>query len=243
MKVISLVGFKGGCTKTTNIMALASAVIANGKKCLIIDADSTPQISKWQESFEANDFEAFETPDWPKEQLKIEIGESANQVYKVASRCEKDGFDYCLIDTGGGASDFTTDLITMAGMVIVPLQPSPNDLDLALETVDWLEEIKSDNDLDFELRAMLGCVPAVAKRSRSVSGIVEGIVELPMTLKTMIPDNDVFTNIKTTGPIGTVASEFKKLSGIQKTQAGRYTTSLAIAKELLAEIDKELPDA
>lgn len=144
-KLIAITSGKGGVGKTNFILNLAIAMSIRGKKVLLIDADMNlsnidvllgiyPQYTLSNLMDDTITIDQL-LVDGPRD-IKIlpassgDIAVMQNQkkyqqtLIQVYTELRKD-FDYILIDTGAGISDFTIDFVLSADKIIVITTPEP----------------------------------------------------------------------------------------------------------------------
>lgn len=123
MPIIAICNLKGGVAKTTTAIALASAAVADGETVKVIDADSQGSATLWSISAEDKG-----TP------LPFPV-EPANQA--TITRIKADG-EWVFIDCppSGKVAD---EAVRIADFVIVPMSPSPVDIQQTWSTLQTLE--------------------------------------------------------------------------------------------------------
>jgi chromosome partitioning protein len=126
MQVIVLASRKGGSGKSMLTRHLAVEIErATGGKVAIADADPMQGSILWWKARQADSPMLIETvPD-------LEV---------VAVTARRMGVDFLVIDTPPSAGDVVREAISMADLVIVPVQPSPDDLRAAGSTVKLAKE-------------------------------------------------------------------------------------------------------
>jgi chromosome partitioning protein len=128
MKTIVIASRKGGAGKTTiaTLLAVEAARVGAGP-AVIIDLDPMRGLSLW---WEARD---DETP----------VLVAADSTPKAALAAAKStGASLVLVDTPPAAAPVVAEVVAMADLVIVPVQPSPHDLRAVGATVDLARKAK-----------------------------------------------------------------------------------------------------
>jgi chromosome partitioning protein len=128
MKTIVIASRKGGAGKTTiaTLLAVEAARAGSGAAALI-DLDPMRGLSLWWEARED------ETP----------VLVTADSTPKAALAAAKaTGAALVLIDTPPAAAPVVAEVVAMADLVIVPVQPSPHDLRAVGATVDLARKAK-----------------------------------------------------------------------------------------------------
>ena len=115
MKTILIAAQKGGSGKTTLTRNLAVAAAEDGRNVLCLDLDPQGSLRGWWESREA------EAPFMlDRDPLPGELRASLNAAHKR--------FDLCIIDTPPAASEWLSEVLVAADLVLIPVRPSPDDL-------------------------------------------------------------------------------------------------------------------
>ncbi len=128
MKTIVIASRKGGAGKTTIATLLAvEAARAGAGSVAIIDLDPMRGLSLW---WEARDAEA-------------PVLVAADSTPKAALAAAKStGAVLVLIDTPPAAAPVVAEVVALADLVLVPVQPSPHDLRAVGATVDLARKVK-----------------------------------------------------------------------------------------------------
>jgi chromosome partitioning protein len=130
MAAISFINPKGGSGKTTLAMVLAQEFASRGGSVAIIDADPNAVIQRW-----ANIRESRKAP------LPFYV-ESCTEESRIARLAEQlsDKYDFVFIDLEGTASKMSSRAMTRSHLVLIPLNPSSIDANLASKAVDLVDE-------------------------------------------------------------------------------------------------------
>lgn len=114
MRVITMASRKGGAGKTTIASHLAVEAVRCGQgPVAIIDTDEMAGLRKWWQARTA------ETP------VLVDL---AGGVAKTLEALRGQGFKLVFIDTPPALTQDATDAVLAADLVLVPVQPSPDDL-------------------------------------------------------------------------------------------------------------------
>ena len=116
MKVVAIIGQKGGSGKSTVALHLASCAEKAGISTAILDTDPQGSAHRWFERREA------ETP-----QVQREI--DADALPKLAKIAASNGIDLLLIDTPGKAETTALAACELSDLVLIPVRPTQFDLD------------------------------------------------------------------------------------------------------------------
>lgn len=123
MKVIAVIGQKGGTGKTTTAQNLAITATETGKTVALIDLDSQPTSANWGDRRES------ETPSVVSAQVA--------RLRNVLTAARKQGVDLAILDTPPRTAEGSLEAAKMADLVLVPIRPMVNDL----ETLKALREL------------------------------------------------------------------------------------------------------
>lgn len=117
-KVISVLAWKGGCSKTTVATNIAWFYQLMGKKVLLVDTDRPEQItsSNWAS---LNDEESLITC--------VSINSDKSKVIERDIAELSRGYDIVIIDGRPGSSPIAMACIKLADLVVLPVVPSPAD--------------------------------------------------------------------------------------------------------------------
>jgi chromosome partitioning protein len=130
-KFISFASPKGGVGKSTTLLAIAGALLADGEKVRIIDFDQTETINRWYgDSPAAQAIANLTVEKGPTENLK----EYFDTLWETAT-------DYVLIDLAGSLSDITIAIASFATLTITPAKVSEPDIIEANKMADKMHRL------------------------------------------------------------------------------------------------------
>ncbi len=115
MRIIAIIGQKGGTGKTTTTIGLAVAAVRAGYETAIIDLDPQSNAANWKDRRQA---EGPAVESIPSGRLR--------QTLKAA---EDAGADYVFIDTPGKSDTAAVDAARVADLVLIPVRPQIFDLE------------------------------------------------------------------------------------------------------------------
>jgi len=106
---------KGGVGKTTITAHLAVSAALSGLSVAVADYDPQAGLAGW--------FNARKTP-----LHGLSFANASQGITKAWEAARRGGIDLLLVDTEPGAGDSVADAVALSDLVVVPCQPSPNDL-------------------------------------------------------------------------------------------------------------------
>jgi len=115
VKVIAVIGQKGGSGKTTLTENLAVEASAKRKTVAIIDLDSQPSAASW------SDRRQRESP--------VVVSDQVARLGKVLSAARDQGTDLAVIDTPPRMAEATIEAARAANLILIPLRPLINDVE------------------------------------------------------------------------------------------------------------------
>jgi chromosome partitioning protein len=127
MHTIALVSRKGGTGKSTLAIGLAIAATADGHKVCLLEADPLGTISNWRNRRTAPE-PTVET---------VHDGYELTRRVPFLKQC---GVTLTIIDTAGGWSETATAAIGAADLCLIPVRPSPADIEAAAPTLAAIRE-------------------------------------------------------------------------------------------------------
>lgn len=131
-QIISIANQKGGVGKSTIAFNLAAALAEKVDTVLVVDADPQGTISRWakartrHEAKKINPNIAFTENPWTSE-----------EILKLA---QKQNYDYVIIDCGPANNKATKATLVVSNLTIIPISPSPLDINSARNTIELIEE-------------------------------------------------------------------------------------------------------
>jgi chromosome partitioning protein len=166
MQTIVVASQKGGSGKTTITRNLA---VALGEDVALIDTDPQGSLTAWWNRRDA------ETP------ALISI---ANGLSATLDALREAGMKLVLIDTPPSAHAFVADVIGLADLVVVPVRPTPDDLDAVGPTLDMIEAAGRNfifivSQAKKRTRLALETVPALAQHGKVSPVVIHDRVEFP----------------------------------------------------------------
>lgn len=144
--IISVCGQKGGVGKSTTTLNLATLFAQDGKRVLIVDADSQASCMAWRAERQAEDISA----------LSITTAALMAELKRM-----RVAFDIVLVDVGGRGLDSAVirQAIVAADLVIMPSKASQLDLWSLADTVNLLTEARALSGKEIRAGILLNMVP------------------------------------------------------------------------------------
>ena len=130
MKTILFASRKGGSGKTTLLAHLAVQAMHKGEDVTIVDLDPQQNLKAWWEAR-------------AEDRLKLAQFPVAQFAVRLAAVRDQPGF--LLVDTPGFEAAEMQPLLEVADFVVIPVQPTPNDLRAVGPTVQAVKTIGRDN--------------------------------------------------------------------------------------------------
>ncbi len=189
MKLITFSSFKGGAGKTTALMGLCSALIEQGRRIALFEADENRPLSRWHEN-------AINRGTWSPE-CDIFVADELELLEAAYAEAEADEFDYALVDTQGGSSELNNTIIASSDMLIVPTMLTPLDVDEALSTYRYIIELLIGEQLVVPTAILQQRVP-MGRLTISQRSVSEMLHALPLT-ETPLHERDAFAAMKERG--------------------------------------------
>ena len=190
MEVVSFVSFKGGAGKTTALEMLCSALLARRKPVALIESDENAPLGQWREN-------ARKEETWD-EACKIYPGGSPQLLLESIVAAEAAGNNYLLIDTQGGGSELNNAAIVNSSLVIVPTAITAADIPRCIDTIAFLDELRSAEGLENSLliAILVTRFPLALNKSRQET--LDKLSDFPL-FQTIIRERDALAGIEDTG--------------------------------------------
>jgi chromosome partitioning protein len=125
MQIIVVASQKGGAGKTTLVRSLAVATQQTGSATAILDTDPQGSLTSWWNRRESQ----------APALVKIDPTDYSAGFAKLAAA----GIEYLFIDTPPSVHPQISDLLARATLTLIPVRPSPDDLDAVGDTLSLVE--------------------------------------------------------------------------------------------------------
>ena len=211
MYVIVVASQKGGAGKTSLIRNLAVATHQQFGATAILDTDPQGSLTSWWNRRE----------DQQPALLKLDMKDFGASVGRLADA----GLQYLFVDTPPSVHPEIRELLTHANLVIVPVRPSPDDLDAVGDTLSLIEE--AGRPFVFVLtqakprtRLQMQAVMALAKHGKLAPTVIHDRTDFP----TAAISGKAVTEIE---PETTSAREIKEVLAYVMTQLRKHAQTQA----------------
>ncbi|WP_163836884.1 ParA family partition ATPase [Spartinivicinus ruber] len=189
-KVISFINQKGGSTKTTNAITLSHGLHKRGNRVLLIDTDQQSTASKAYARALESGFTVADLPSVisvPRETIADEI------------KSYRNSFDYIVIDSPGSLADLKipAGVIKASDLAIVPVQPSPYDIEDSAAVVEMIHSRREIADGQPKAGILISRTKDKTILGREIQAALEQF-ELPI-MESRIPDSEVFKQTAISG--------------------------------------------
>lgn len=213
MRILAITNNKGGVAKTTSVQNIGAAFEKLGYKVLLIDLDPQGNLSSSFginiDDLEKTAYEAMKNKD--ARSCIVEITEKlhllpSNLILERANiefsslpvrelilektlKSVKDLYDICLIDTSPSLSLLTTNAISCANSVYIPVKAGFFEMKGSKLLIDLIDELKSDINEQLEIKGLF--ITQYDSRTNISQAIIETIEKnMPgKLLKTKIRNN------------------------------------------------------
>lgn len=132
-RLVALATMKGGSGKSTAALCLAAHWWHAGRSVAVIDADPQRSILRWQAS--GGVLGALEC-----------IGADESNIGATITDCLDRGIERVVVDTPGFRAAVTETAISMAGLCLIPVRPSPVDFEIAADKVEMIAKLRADGN-------------------------------------------------------------------------------------------------
>lgn len=166
MQTLVIASQKGGSGKTTLTRNIA---VALGSDVALIDTDPQGSLTAW----------------WNRREVENPVLVSmADGLPATLAALRDAGIKTVLIDTPPSAHAFVADVIGLADLVLVPVRPTPDDLDAVGPTLDMIEGAKKNfifvvSQAKRRTRLALETIPALAQHGKVSPVVIHDRVEFP----------------------------------------------------------------
>lgn len=225
MKQITFASFKGGAGKTTAVMAVASTLVADGKRVALIDADENTPLIDWREAAQSN-------KTW-SDLCQVYEADDLTGFEAAFETVSNGGFDYIITDTRGGGSELNNACLVNTDLVIIPSALTSLDMTQALVTFEHTIELHQTMALNVPVALLIQRVP-VGKLTVSQRQSLAALSELPRC-ETILHARDAYAAMSRQGLLylthDTLAADMMK-----RFNAGHIAMAMTEARALTDDL-------
>jgi chromosome partitioning protein len=156
MRVLAVIGQKGGSGKTTLAISLAVAASKAGKSVLIVDLDPQASACKWSDRREAD--------------APAVIDAQPARLANALAKAKEQGIDIAIVDTPARIEQAAAEAAKIADLVLVPIRPSILDVETLATSADLIRG-RTHNPL----LVVLNAVPASGGRGEQARQAVDAL--------------------------------------------------------------------
>jgi len=109
--VISFLNGKGGVGKTTTSINVATCLVRQGFRVVVVDTDPQASIGNW----------------YDEEKCKFDLAEASSEKEIYTVRKQLIGYDFIIIDGAAAISAISSAAVMVSDIVLIPVTPSPLD--------------------------------------------------------------------------------------------------------------------
>jgi chromosome partitioning protein len=214
MNIIVVASQKGGAGKTTLLRSLAVAMQQMGEATAVLDTDPQGSLTSWWNRRE--------------EQTPTLVRIDPNDFAAGIARLQAAGIEHLFIDTPPSVHPQLAKLLSHATLAIVPVRPSPDDLDAVGDTLSLIEAAGCPflfvlTQAKPRTRLQMQAVLALAKHGKLAPTVIHDRTDFPTAAIT----GRTVTEIEQEGPS---ASEVRDVLAYVLTQLRKSATTHALKK-------------
>ena len=202
--IITIGSLKGGCSKSTLTVNIASELTRLGKTVKVVDADPIASTTNWISDREAR------SPELPGI-----IGVQKKGNLRATLLDLETAVDYVIVDTGGYDSQELRTAAIASDLLLVPMKASPLDLDTLPKFVKVLEGIQDFNE-NLVVRGLFAQASThpMDKRLAESKDFLSDYPEIPL-LKTTIYQRSSYMDVMPAGRGVVEWTDYKAKAEIQ----------------------------
>jgi chromosome partitioning protein len=225
MPAISVANPKGGAGKTTLTFVLACELARSGATVAVIDADPNAIIAGWgRKRTEQGKGAPFQIIAGPKESELVRLIDQFTTSH-----------DFVLIDLEGTASRMTSRALARSHLVLIPLNLSPIDAELAANAVGLIREEAEalGRDIPFRLVRSRDNAAMQTKTARRIIAAIDA-AELPLLSVSLVERaayRDIFDFAQTLEEL-----DEAKTSGVPAARQNAYEVARAVLRAVQEEM-------
>ena len=234
MKVISLIGQKGGAGKSTVARVLASAAVLEGKRVLMLDCDPNKSTYSFYQKLLRND------PTSAQSVAAFHCANTEEMERHIIEADETGNIDYCIIDTQGDLVNWVDDVIELSNRVIIPVKVSETDFTVQLETYKRYVALRDAVVVPSKLPPimfLLNQIKPGVKYPASLRDLFDEIASHDRMLRFYLQERNVYNQTDQGILLGEYAKRVEATS-VGKVMPKYMTQAMDEAKELLTAVEE-----
>jgi chromosome partitioning protein len=235
MKVIAIMTRKGGAGKTTLARAIISAMLADGKRCIAVDADPQNALHRWWDRVnKKNPNLAKETPDL----TVISIDAPAELETIIEDAYEQNTADFIVIDTLGAGGAWADDLAVHSDNIVLPIMLTETDMAIATDTHDWFKGLHERAEDPSQLPKLSVVLSRVDRApSKAMLAVAKEANQYFPVIPELFMERKQHADVDREGLLHQVADARRaNTSGLLRTHAKHFDEALDEARAILKAI-------
>ena len=231
LQVIALMSRKGGAGKSMVVKVLASAAIARGRRCLLIDADPTADLTAW------HDRAVRAGAASPR--LAIRTEDRVSNIEAVIDEVADAGSaDFVVIDTAGLGSRAGEELAVLCDHIVTPTLLTETDFNVSLQTLSWFATLRERVDDPAMLPEHHIAVNGMRARPTAAErALLERVIDQMPILETPLYQRPAYVEMDARGLMGAIVEELQtSRNPLKRAHIARFSEALAEADDLLSDI-------
>jgi cellulose biosynthesis protein BcsQ len=218
-KVILFVSQKGGSAKTTNIVNMATASMFQGtRNVVIVDCDPQRSAVLWQDDNREEKVQNFQYV-LPQVVAPRQDVMPSDIILRLM-----DQMDEIWIDTAGfvgyqqdTAQMYLNDILPLVDLIVTPLKASKFDLNATKDTIDYINHVSKNIDLNVPKLLLPSDIKNGAKGVAYVHTLLEPVLSMPQNsewilMDTYIPFSGLFVKAHERGGNAFVPRKIEKVT-------------------------------
>lgn len=231
LHVIALMSRKGGSGKSMVAKALASAVVARGQRCLLIDADPTADLTGWHARATRG---GAGSP-----LLSIRTEHEVARIEGIIDEIATAGAaDVVVIDTAGLGSRSSEELAVLVDHIVTPALLTETDFSVSMQTLTWFAKLRTRVDDPLALPAHHVVVNGIKARPTAAErALLERVIDIMPILETPLHERPAYVEMDARGPLGSIIEGMRaNRNPLRRGHLPRFREALAEADDVLSDI-------
>lgn len=236
MKVISLIGQKGGAGKSTIARILTSAAVMQDKRVVLLDCDPNKSTFTFYEKLTRND------PASAQSVKGFHCSNTQEMEAHVIEADEAGDVDYCIIDTQGDLVKWVDDVIELSDRVIIPVKVSETDFTVQMATYqryEALREALADPSQLAPVMFLLNQIKPGVKYPISLRDLFDEMASHKRMLRFYVQERNIYNQTDQGILLGEYANRVTP-TAIGNATPKYLTQAMDEAKELLTAVEEVL---